>query len=113
MACAQPCATEHLRKQWADLVTHMRNHDEIIDNLYQRKVFNYHDVDSFQAEKTGCEKARYILDRVTKKGEEASYKLLRILDVTKKRTLHPDFHYWITCFPFREEDAEISYSPGE
>ncbi|XDV11805.1 hypothetical protein PO909_000632 [Leuciscus waleckii] len=112
MACAQQSPTEYLRNTFAKLVTHIQNPPLIVDNLYQQKVFSDHDVDALKAERTEFDKARCILDWVTKKGEEASYILLKILDVTKKRTLHPDLHPWISCFPFRVEDEETSFSFG-
>ncbi|XDV11797.1 hypothetical protein PO909_000628 [Leuciscus waleckii] len=112
MACARQSPTEYLRNTFAKLVTHIQNPPLIVDNLYQKKVFSDHEVDALKAERTEFDKARCILDWVTKKGEEASYILLKILDVTKKRTLHPDLHPWISCFPFRVEDEETSFSFG-
>ncbi|XP_057202393.1 uncharacterized protein LOC130561823 isoform X2 [Triplophysa rosa] len=111
MACAQKSAVEYLRKCRRDLVTGMQNLPLITENLYQQKVFNVHEVDALKAEETEFDKARSILDWVIKKGEEASYKLLSILDFTRKRTLHVDLHVWICCFSFRE-DADASYSFG-
>ncbi|XDV12448.1 hypothetical protein PO909_001127 [Leuciscus waleckii] len=111
MACARQSAIEFLKNARRNLVTHMENLPLIIENLYQQRVFNDHEVDALKAEESS-DKARCILDWVTKKGEEASYELLRILDVTKKRTLHPDLHSWISCFPLRVEDEETSYSFG-
>ncbi|XP_051742455.1 uncharacterized protein LOC127508489 isoform X10 [Ctenopharyngodon idella] len=112
MACAQQCAAEYLRNCRRNLVTQMRNLPLIIENLYQQKVFNDHEVDALKAERTEFDKARSILDWVINKGETACYELLRILDATQKRTLDSDLHYWICCFPFRVEDTEISYSTG-
>ncbi|XP_067220464.1 nucleotide-binding oligomerization domain-containing protein 1-like [Chanodichthys erythropterus] len=112
MACAQHCAAKYLRNHRIKLVTQMRNLPLIIENLYQQKVFNDHEVDALKAERTEFDKARSILDWVINKGEAACYELLRILDATQKRTLHPDLHYWICCFPFRVEDTEITYSFG-
>uniref|UniRef100_A0A8C1N870 Uncharacterized protein n=1 Tax=Cyprinus carpio TaxID=7962 RepID=A0A8C1N870_CYPCA len=112
MACAQRSAKEYLRNNRKDLVTGMKNLRLIIENLYQEKVFNDYDVDALKDKKKKFGKARCILDRVIKQGEKASYELLKILDVTKKRTLDPGLHYWISCSPFRDEDAEPSYSFG-
>ncbi|RXN13642.1 hypothetical protein ROHU_001537 [Labeo rohita] len=112
MACAQQSAIEYLRNGRQNLVTDIRNLPLIIENLYQKKVFNDHEVDALKAERTEFDKARCILDWVINKGEEASYELLRILDVTKKRTLDPGLHYWISCFSFKVEDTEASYSFG-
>ncbi|XP_051742458.1 uncharacterized protein LOC127508489 isoform X12 [Ctenopharyngodon idella] len=107
MASAQHSATEHLKKNRAKLVTDMRNHKLIIENLYQKEVFNDHEVDALKAERTEFDKARSILDWVINKGEEASYKLLRILDDTRKKTLDSGSHSWIISFKFRE-DEEVS-----
>uniref|UniRef100_A0A8C1F4U0 Uncharacterized protein n=1 Tax=Cyprinus carpio carpio TaxID=630221 RepID=A0A8C1F4U0_CYPCA len=112
MACAQRSAKEYLRNNRKDLVTGMKNLRLIIENLYQEKVFNDYDVDALKDKKKKFGKARCILDRVIKQGEKASYELLKILDVTKKRTLDPGLHYWISCSPFRDEDTEPSYSFG-
>lgn len=91
----------------------MKNLPLIIENLYQQRVFNDDEVDDLKAQMTEFDKARCILDWVIKKGQMACYELLRILDVTKKRTLHPDLHPWISCFPFRVEDKETSCSFGK
>ncbi|KAL1279205.1 hypothetical protein QQF64_025878 [Cirrhinus molitorella] len=112
MACAQQSATEYLRNTRKKLVTDMKNLPLIIENLYQKNVFNDYEVDALKAESTEFDKARCILDWVINKGEVASEKLLKILDVTKKRTLDPSLHYWISCFSFTLEDAEASYSFG-
>ncbi|XP_037388654.1 uncharacterized protein LOC108415153 isoform X2 [Pygocentrus nattereri] len=111
MACAQQGAAEYLTNKWADLVTNLQNLPLIIDNLCQHKVFGVHQLDALKAEKTDFDKARFILGFVITQGDEASYELLRILDVTRKRTLHQDLHIWISYFPFGEE-VETSYSVG-
>ncbi|XP_056089397.1 uncharacterized protein LOC130069521 isoform X1 [Rhinichthys klamathensis goyatoka] len=112
MACSRKSAIEFLKNARRNLVTDMKNLPLIIENLYQQRVFNDHEVDALKAERTEFDKARCILDWVTNKGEEASYELLKILDVTKKRTLDPDLHSWISCFPLRVEDEETSCSFG-
>ncbi|XP_076873956.1 uncharacterized protein LOC143523348 isoform X9 [Brachyhypopomus gauderio] len=111
MACTQQCATDYLRNARQVLIRHLQNFPLITENLYQRKVFNEHEVDALQAEKTDFNRARFILDYVTNKGELACYELLKILDITRERTLHPDSHHWISCFPF-SEDADIDYIVG-
>jgi len=113
MACAQKTPAEYIRNSWAGLVNGMRHHSLIIENLYQQNVFNEEEVGILKAEKTERDKARCILVGVTSKGKEASYKLLRILDATKNRTLDPDLHSWISCFPLRVEDEETSCSFGK
>ncbi|KAK2917092.1 hypothetical protein Q8A67_001466 [Cirrhinus molitorella] len=112
MACAQKSATEYLRNTRKDLITKMKNLPLIIENLYQEKVFNNYEIDDLKAESTEFNKARCILDWVINKGDKASEKLLKILDFTKKKTLDPDLHPWISCFSFRLEDTEASYSFG-
>ncbi len=108
MASAQQTAKEYLGNNRKKLVTQIKNFPLIVENLYQKKVFNDYEVDALKAERTEFDKARSILDWVINKGEEASYEFLQILDVTKKRTLDPGLHPWISCFPFRDEDAEPS-----
>ncbi|XP_043085471.1 nucleotide-binding oligomerization domain-containing protein 1-like [Puntigrus tetrazona] len=110
MACAHQSAEEYLEKNRKTLLTQMKNLSLIIDNLYQENIFCDDEVNALKADRTEFEQARCLLDMVINKGEEASYEFLRILDVTKKRTLDPDLHYWISCFSFRDEDTEASYS---
>ncbi|XP_077069763.1 uncharacterized protein LOC143722311 [Siphateles boraxobius] len=111
MASAGQSAIEFLKNARTNLVTDMKNLPLIIENLYQQSVFNDHEVDDLKAERTEFDKARCILDWVIKKGEEASYELLKILDVTKKSTLHPKLHSWISCFPLRVEDDSFGTKP--
>ncbi|KAI2647132.1 Protein NLRC5 [Labeo rohita] len=85
MACAQKSATEYLRNARKNLVTNMKNLPLIIENLYQKNVFNDYEVDDLKAEKTEFDKARSILDWVIKKGDIASYKFLQILDTQLKQ----------------------------
>nr|XP_021328925.1 uncharacterized protein si:ch211-108d22.2 isoform X5 [Danio rerio] len=112
MACANQSAIQYIKIYRVKLVTKMRNLPLIVENLYQQNVFSEHEVDALKAERTEFDKARSILDWVVNKGEEASYQLLSILDVTQKRTLSSDLHHWISCFPFRVEDGETSYTFG-
>ncbi|XP_058624749.1 uncharacterized protein LOC131536081 isoform X2 [Onychostoma macrolepis] len=112
MACAQQSAKEYLRNTRKKLVTGLKNLPLIVENLYQKKVFSVYEVDALKAESAEFDKARCILDWVINKGDEASYEFLQILDVTKKRTLDPGLHPWISCSPFRDDDAEPSYSFG-
>ncbi len=113
MACAQQSAKEYLENNRKKLVTGMKNLPLIVENLYQKNVFNDYNRNDLKAERTEFDKARCILDWVINKGEDASYELLKILDVTKKRTLDPGLHPWISCSPFRDEDAEPSCLFGE
>ncbi|XP_057202388.1 uncharacterized protein LOC130561820 isoform X2 [Triplophysa rosa] len=112
MAGNQQSAVVYLRKTWGNLVTKMQNFPVIVENLHQRRVFNDYDVGAVKAMSTEPDKARYILKRVTNQGECASYELLKILDFTWKRTLHPSLHKWIKRYSFRE-DSEANSSFGE
>ncbi|RXN17241.1 hypothetical protein ROHU_008068 [Labeo rohita] len=112
MACTQKSATDYLRNTRKKLVTNMKNLPLIIENLYQKNVFNDYNLNDLKAERTEFDKARCILDWVINKGEMASEEFLQILDITKKRTLDPGLHYWISCFSFRGEDTEASFLFG-
>ncbi|XP_074532176.1 nucleotide-binding oligomerization domain-containing protein 1-like [Halichoeres trimaculatus] len=123
MACTSQSALEYVTSARPYLMTHLRDLSVIVENLQQEKVFHGDEVSTIQAERNEFEKARKILDSVTKKGEEACYKFLRVIDRTWKRTsgrgsAHSEttteassetekfnLSYWISCFPFRE-DAE-------
>uniref|UniRef100_A0AAZ1XM09 NACHT domain-containing protein n=1 Tax=Oreochromis aureus TaxID=47969 RepID=A0AAZ1XM09_OREAU len=95
------------------LVGELKNLSVILENLYQREVLCDEEVSKIQAEKDDYDKSRTILDSVTKKGEKACYEFLKIIDMTRKRTLerpplHPgtktfDLHHWISCFSFKED----------
>ncbi|XP_074532054.1 uncharacterized protein LOC141795163 [Halichoeres trimaculatus] len=121
MACTSQSALEYVRSARLHLVTHLRDLSVIVENLYQEEVFHGEEVSTIQAERNEFEKARKILDSVTKKGEEACYKFLRVIDRTWKRTsgrgsAHSEttteassetekfnLSYWISCYPFRED----------
>ncbi|XP_074526284.1 uncharacterized protein LOC141790359 [Halichoeres trimaculatus] len=121
MACTSQSALEYVSSARLHLVTHLRDFSVIVQNLYQEEVFHGEEVSTIQAERNEFEKARKILDSVTKKGEEACYKFLRVIDRTRKRTsgrgsAHSEttteassetekfnLSYWISCYPFRED----------
>uniref|UniRef100_A0A669F8S9 CARD domain-containing protein n=1 Tax=Oreochromis niloticus TaxID=8128 RepID=A0A669F8S9_ORENI len=102
------------------LVHHSLNLSVILENLYQQGVLCDEEVSKIQAERDGYDKTRKILDSVTKKGEAACYVLLKIIDMTRKRTLERppllpeksseapteskkfDLHHWISCFSFKD-----------
>uniref|UniRef100_A0A3B3X2F5 NACHT domain-containing protein n=1 Tax=Poecilia mexicana TaxID=48701 RepID=A0A3B3X2F5_9TELE len=74
------------------LVGRLMNLSVILENLYQQNVLMEEEVSNIEAEKHDFNRTRAILDSVTKKGEEACYRLLRILYETRSRTLpapHP------------------------
>uniref|UniRef100_A0A3Q3QAC2 NACHT domain-containing protein n=1 Tax=Monopterus albus TaxID=43700 RepID=A0A3Q3QAC2_MONAL len=103
------------------LVGHLKNLSVIVENLYQKEVFTGEEVSKIEAETDDYDKTRKILDLVINKGEDACYLLLRIIDMTRKRTLERlpllpvkrravsaetkefDLHHWISCFPFKED----------
>ncbi|XP_076144699.1 uncharacterized protein LOC143127239 [Alosa pseudoharengus] len=107
MACTNQSAVDFIKKAWKHLVKYLKHQELIAENLEELGVFNFDDVTAVTSEKNPLTQTRNLLDSVTKKGEEASYVFLRILDGEKNRTLpkdvRPDLHYWISCFPFREE----------
>ncbi|KAF1371557.1 hypothetical protein PFLUV_G00269580 [Perca fluviatilis] len=84
------------------------------ENSDKKKVLSDEEVCEIeQAEKTDYNKTRRILDSVIKKGEAACYEFLRIIYMTRKRTLDPDLHYWISCFPFKEDtEMDTNYLQG-
>uniref|UniRef100_A0A3Q1GAX2 CARD domain-containing protein n=1 Tax=Acanthochromis polyacanthus TaxID=80966 RepID=A0A3Q1GAX2_9TELE len=65
----------------------LQNLSVILENLYQKGVLSDEEVRNIQAERDGYDKTRKILDSVMKKGEAACYEFLRIIHVTRKRTL--------------------------
>ncbi|XP_041925505.1 uncharacterized protein LOC121689616 isoform X3 [Alosa sapidissima] len=107
MACTNQSAVDFIKKAWIHLVKNLKHQELIAENLEELGVFNFDDVTAVTSEKNPLTQTRNLLDSVTKKGEEASYVFLRILDGKKNMTLpknvRPDLHYWISCFPFREE----------
>ena len=108
----------------------LKNLSVILENLYQKEVLHDEEVSKIQAETDDYDKTRKILDSVIDKGEAACYVLLRIIDVTRKRTLgRPslpeeksvastdtkkfDLHHWISCFSFQEDtQMDTNYIQG-
>lgn len=127
MACTSQSALQYVRSARLPLVTHLRNFSVIVENLYQEEVFHEEEVSTIQAVKNDFDKARKILDSVTKKGEKACYKFLRVIDRTWKRTSGRgptrsettteassetqkfDLSYWISCYPFKEDDENYEH----
>ncbi|XP_035767702.1 uncharacterized protein LOC118454870 [Neolamprologus brichardi] len=113
MACTSQSAEGYIRSARRHLVGELKNLTVILENLYQRGVLCDEEVSKIQAEKDDYDKTRKILDSVTNKGEKACYEFLKIIDMTRKRTLvrhplHPgtktfDLHHWISCFSFKED----------
>uniref|UniRef100_A0A3Q4N7Q9 CARD domain-containing protein n=1 Tax=Neolamprologus brichardi TaxID=32507 RepID=A0A3Q4N7Q9_NEOBR len=91
MACTSQSAEGYIRSARRHLVGELKNLTVILENLYQRGVLCDEEVSKIQAEKDDYDKTRKILDSVTNKGEKACYEFLKIIDMTRKRTLvrHP------------------------
>ncbi|KAK1876719.1 Protein NLRC5 [Dissostichus eleginoides] len=120
MASSTQSAVEYVRGARPHLVNKLKNLSVILENLNQQGVLRDEEVCIIQAEGNDYDKNRTLLDSVTKKGEKASYILLEIIDMTRKRTLGRtsllpekqtvasaesktfDLHHWISCFPFKE-----------
>ncbi|XP_028427818.1 protein NLRC5-like isoform X1 [Perca flavescens] len=121
MASTTRSASDYIKNQRFHLVEKslLKNHSVILENLNQensdkKKVLSDEEVCEIeQAEKTDYNKTRRILDSVIKKGEAACYEFLRIIYMTRKRTLDPDLHPWISCFPFKEDtEMDTNYLQG-
>uniref|UniRef100_A0AAQ6IEU1 NACHT domain-containing protein n=1 Tax=Anabas testudineus TaxID=64144 RepID=A0AAQ6IEU1_ANATE len=108
MACSKQSALQYIRSVRRHLERDLKNLSVIVENLYQQKVFSDEDVRKIRAEKTNEDKTRRIVNSVIKKGEDACYELLRIIDTSRKRTLERSsrLDQWISCFSFRE-DAQL------
>uniref|UniRef100_UPI0037E98107 protein NLRC5-like n=1 Tax=Semicossyphus pulcher TaxID=241346 RepID=UPI0037E98107 len=121
MACTAQSALDYVKNARRHLVGELKNLPVIVENLYQQEVFKDEEVSKIQTERDDYDKTRRILDSVTKKGEAACYKFLRIIDMTrrktsggisllpKEKTVTPpgtkkfDLDYWISCYPFKED----------
>ncbi|XP_035848761.1 uncharacterized protein LOC116035797 [Sander lucioperca] len=119
MASTTQSASDYVKNHRSRLVGKLKNLSVILENLSQensdkKKVLSDEEVCEIeQAEKTDYNKTRKILDSVMKKGEAACYEFLRIIYMTRKRTLDPDLHYWISCFPFKEDpQMDTNYLQG-
>ncbi|XP_071385538.1 nucleotide-binding oligomerization domain-containing protein 1-like [Centroberyx affinis] len=131
MASTSQSALEYIRSSRVHLVGRLQSLSVIVENLYQQGVLNEEEVSKIQTETDDFDKTRKILDWVINKGEEACYELLKIIDMTRKRTLERppslpekpglastqsskfDLHYWISCFSFREDtEMDVTYLKG-
>ncbi|XP_051283560.1 uncharacterized protein LOC127378593 isoform X33 [Dicentrarchus labrax] len=131
MASTTQSARDYVENARVHLVRELKNLSVIVENLYQQKVFSDEEVSKIQTERDDFEKTRKILDSVTKKGEAACYKFLRIIDMTRKRTVERasvlpekqsaastenrkfDLHHWISCYPFKEDtQMDVNYLQG-
>uniref|UniRef100_A0A3B4VEZ0 Si:ch211-108d22.2 n=1 Tax=Seriola dumerili TaxID=41447 RepID=A0A3B4VEZ0_SERDU len=131
MACTTQSALDYVKQARVQLVGELKSLSVIVENLYQRKVLTDEEVSKIQAETDDYDKTRHILTLVIKKGEAACYEFLRIIDMTRGRTLgRPplppekksgassetktfDLHHWISCYPFKEDtQMDMNYLQG-
>ncbi|XP_047210644.1 uncharacterized protein LOC124861166 [Girardinichthys multiradiatus] len=131
MACSSQSAKDYITNARVHLVGELRSLSVILENLFQQRVLMDEEVSKIKAEKDDYDRTRAILNSVTRKGEAACYKLLRIIDLTRRRTLERpaplsrirheastevktfDLHHWISCFPFKEdEEMNVNYIQG-
>uniref|UniRef100_A0A3B4WT06 CARD domain-containing protein n=1 Tax=Seriola lalandi dorsalis TaxID=1841481 RepID=A0A3B4WT06_SERLL len=131
MACSSQSALDYVRQARVHLVRELKHLSVIVENLYQRNVFSDEEVIIIQEEINDYDKTRKILDLVMRKGEAACYEFLRIINMTRKRTLGTpflfpynksgawtetktfDLHHWISCYSFKEDtQMDINYLQG-
>ncbi|XP_037651108.1 uncharacterized protein LOC119503395 isoform X2 [Sebastes umbrosus] len=130
MACSTQSALDYVKTARRYLVNGLKNLSVILENLNQERVLSNEEVSKIEAEKDDYDKNRKILDSVIKKGEDACYKFLRIVDMTRKRNLGRtslpkrktvastetkefDLHNWISCFSFKEDtQMDTNYLQG-
>ncbi|XP_023185396.1 uncharacterized protein LOC102226515 isoform X2 [Xiphophorus maculatus] len=120
MACSKQSAKDYIANARVYLVGELRNLSVILENLYQQKVLTDEEVSKIKAEKDDYDRTKAILDSVTRKGEAACYRFLRIIDQTRRTLERPtpifkishetsteatkfDLHHWISCFSFTED----------
>ena len=119
MACTTQSAVDYVSSARLQLVRELKNHSVIVENLKHRGVLGDEEYSQILAEKNDYDKARAILDKVIKSGSKACYEFLRIIDMTRKRTLgRPslppenkkfDLHHWISCYSFEEDPETDKY----
>ncbi|XP_051798187.1 protein NLRC5-like isoform X8 [Acanthochromis polyacanthus] len=131
MACTSQSALNYVKSARRHLVRELQNLSVILENLNQKRFLSDEDVRNIQAEGDDYDRTRKILDSVMIKGEAACYELLRIIDVTRNRTLERpapvpekntgastgtqkfDLHHWISCFSFNEDtQMDVDYLQG-
>ncbi|KAG9338228.1 hypothetical protein JZ751_026981 [Albula glossodonta] len=87
MACTQQSALKYIRNSTTHLIGRLRNLPLIVEKLHQCRVLNEYEVSDINSIPEECKQTRRILEMVIAEGEEACYEFLKILDVTRKRTL--------------------------
>ncbi|XP_074483782.1 uncharacterized protein LOC141763203 isoform X2 [Sebastes fasciatus] len=130
MACSTQSALNYVKEARSHLVNGLKNHSLILENLNHIRVLGNEDVSKIEAEKDDYDKNRKILDSVIRMGEDTCYKFLRIIYMTRKKSLGRtslperktvastetkefDLHNWISCFPFKEDtQIDTNYLQG-
>ncbi|XP_069055267.1 nucleotide-binding oligomerization domain-containing protein 2-like [Lepisosteus oculatus] len=133
MACTQQSAVQFVQRAQSGLVDSLQSLHVIVERLQDSGVFSAEDVRVVESCQERREKARKILDCVTKKGELAAYELLKILYSTRETTFPQpsssssqqahglpatqpeheiDLHYWISSFSFSEDFQPPSVYPA-
>ncbi|XP_076736580.1 uncharacterized protein LOC101483126 isoform X2 [Maylandia zebra] len=131
MACTSQSALDYVKHAKLHLISGLKDLSVILENLNQKGVLGDEEVSNIKAEKTDKDKRRTTLISVIKKGEAACYELLKIIDMTRKRTLEKlllppeknsdasteknkfDLHHWISCYSFKEEtQVDTNYLQG-
>ncbi|XP_030264925.1 protein NLRC5-like [Sparus aurata] len=113
MACTTQSALEYVTSARPHLVRELKSLSVIVENLFQQGVFSDEEVSEIEAGRNDFDKSRNLLDSVRKKGEAACYEFLKIIDMTRKRTLEKTMHHWISCFPLREDtEMDTNYLQG-
>ncbi|XP_029504021.1 uncharacterized protein LOC115119384 isoform X1 [Oncorhynchus nerka] len=114
MASTQQSAFEYVQNGRALLEGHLQKRSLVVDELRKNNIFSEKQVREIKSHKKRSVKTRKMLDMIIKKGEYASYELLKILYNTRNQTLpktnptqnqprHPDLHQWISCFSFTDD----------
>ena len=129
MACTT--ALDHVRGARPDLVRELKSLSVIWENLHEKGVFSDEEVSEIKAATKDQDKTRNLLDSVIAKGEAACDEFLKIIDMTRERTLgRPsllpeknsaassetkkfDLHHWISCYSFKEDtQMDTNYLQG-
>uniref|UniRef100_A0A8C7IBH7 NACHT domain-containing protein n=2 Tax=Oncorhynchus kisutch TaxID=8019 RepID=A0A8C7IBH7_ONCKI len=114
MASTQQSAFEYVQNGRALLEGHLQKPSLVVNELRKNNIFSEKQVREIKSHKNRSVKTRKMLDMIIKKGEYASYELLKILYNTRNQTLprtnptqnqprHPDLHQWISCFSFTDD----------
>ncbi|CAB1318910.1 unnamed protein product [Coregonus sp. 'balchen'] len=114
MASTQQFAFEYVQNGRAPLEGHLQKPSLVVDELRKHNILSEKQVREIKSHKKRSVKTRKMLDMVMKKGEYASYELLKILYNTRNQTFprtnptqnqprHPDLHQWISCFSFTDD----------